>query len=53
MGQPSFQASNAIVYVTFGIFLYVSGLNRPPGQSRLGIFLNADPAKNAELWGPE
>lgn len=23
MGQPSFQASNAIVYVTYGAFLYV------------------------------
>lgn len=26
MGQPSFQASNAIVYVTYGVFLYVKPL---------------------------
>lgn len=24
MGQPSFQASNAIIYLTYGAFLYVS-----------------------------
>lgn len=24
MGQPSWEASNAIVYVTYGVFLYVS-----------------------------
>lgn len=26
MGQPSFQASNAIIYVTYGVFLYAPPL---------------------------
>lgn len=33
MGQPSFQASNAIIYLTYGAFLYAS---------YLGYFLRLD-----------
>ena len=29
MGQPSFQASNVIIYLTYGAFLYVKPHRRP------------------------
>lgn len=34
MGQPSFQASNAILWVTYGLFLYVSTGNYASSPAR-------------------
>lgn len=34
MGQPSFQASNAVVYVTYGAFLYVDTQDNIKSWSR-------------------
>ena len=40
MGQPSFQASNAIIYLTYGAFLYGASLVRllPPLNSSVGLW---------------
>jgi hypothetical protein len=39
MGQPSFAASNAIIYVTYGFFLYVKLKHAARTENKQNLFI--------------